>query len=109
MPLEATIPNTHAHFVAIAEGLLVKLREIQELAKAGSWENLDLLSAPFLAEMAALRAFEKLPIDDPDDRRLIDDVQKMLQTTIALCATRMEQIGPLVKAFEHNQKSTETP
>lgn len=107
--METTIPNTHARFVSIAEGLLVKLREIQDLAKAGSWESLDLLSAPFLTEMAALRAFEKLPIDDPDDRRLIDDVQQMLQTTIALCATRMEQISPLIKAFERNQKSTETP
>jgi hypothetical protein len=106
---EAIIPNTHARFVSIAEALLVKLHEIQDIAKAGSWENLDLQPAPFLTEMAALRAFEKLPIVDPDDRRLINDVQQMLQTTIAQCATRMEQIGPLIKAFERNQKSSETP
>jgi len=109
MPPEARIPNSHARFVSIAEGLILKLRVIQDLATEGAWENLDSLTTPFLAEMEALRSFQKLPIYEAADCRLIEEVQQMLKATIALCSTRMEQIGPLLNALKITQTSTEAP
>jgi len=93
----------------LAKNLILKLSEIQHIAKEGEWEKLDTLMPSFLADTETLQSFPKLSVGNVSERRLIEAVQQMLQETIYLCSTRMEQIGPLLNALKITQTSTEAP
>ena len=99
-PLEAKIPNAASKFSALSHQVAGQLRQLLSAAEQGEWEQVVNLAPSLSASLEAFRSFSAAAVGDATDRKQLQEIAGMLDQATALCATRKEQIGPLVRSLK---------